>query len=106
MASGEDNDVVIMSEIYHQVASAAEANAIIGSSPVQTPGVDTTVDEVQLITVINDDDDNDDDNDDNDDDDGSKECSEKDDTKMVANGVADVEYHIPVPGIPVSNSNL
>ena len=25
---------------------------------------------------------------------------------MIANVVADVEYHIPVPGIPVSNSNL
>ena len=25
---------------------------------------------------------------------------------MIANGVADVEYHIPIPGFPVSTSNL
>ena len=71
MASGEDNDVVFLPETYHQVAEAAEANAIIGSAPVQTPGVYTVVDELQLITVINDDDDNDYG------DDGGKEFSEK-----------------------------
>ena len=97
MASGEDNDVVIMPEIDHQVAAAAEVNAITGSATVQTPGVDTAVDGVRLVTVINDDDDNDDD------DDGAKECSEKDDIEMISNGVADVEYHIPAPGMPVSN---
>ena len=73
MANGEDNDVVILPETYHQVVEAAEYNAIIGSAPVQNPGVDTAVDELQLITVIHDDDYNDDE------DDGAKECSEKDD---------------------------
>ena len=73
MASGEDNDLVILPETDHQVAAAAEANAIIGSAPVQTPGVDTSVDEVCLITVIIDDDNNDNN------DDRAKECSEKDD---------------------------
>ena len=84
MPSGEDNDVVIFPETYHHVAAAAEANAIIGSAPVQTPGVDTAVDEVWLITMINDDDDNDDDSD------RAKEFYEKDDIEMIANGVADV----------------
>ena len=60
MANGEYNDVVILPDTYHQVVAAAEANAIIGSAPVHTPGVDTAVDEVRLITVINDDYDNDD----------------------------------------------
>ena len=101
MASGEDNDVVIMPEIDHQVAAAAEVNAITGSATVQTPGVDTAVDGVRLVTVINDDDDNDDD-----DDDGAKECSEKDDIEIISNGFADVEYHIPASSMPVSNSNL
>ena len=50
--------------------------------------------------MINDDDDNDDDSD------RAKEFYEKDDIEMIANGVADVEYHIPVPGMPVYNSNL
>ena len=59
MPSGEDNDVVIFPETYHHVAAAAEANAIIVSTPVQTSGVDTAVDEVRLIDVINYDDDND-----------------------------------------------
>ena len=58
-ASGEDNDVVILHETDHQVAAADEANYIIGSAPVQTPGVDTAVDELLLINVINDDDNND-----------------------------------------------
>ena len=71
MASGEENDVVILPETDHQVAVAAEASAIIGSAHVQNPGVDTAVDELQLITVIHDDDYNDDE------DDGAKECSEK-----------------------------
>ena len=73
MASGEDNDVVILPDTDHQVAAAAEANAIIGSAPVQTPVVDTSVDEVRLINVINDDDNNDHNND------RAKECSEQDD---------------------------
>ena len=103
MASGEDNDVVVFPETDHQVVADDEANAVIGSAPVKTPGVDTVVDELQLINVINDYDDNDDDDDD---DDGSKECSEKDDIKMIVNVVADDEYHIPVSGMPVSKSNL
>ena len=43
MASGEENDVVVLPETDHQVSGAAEANAIIGSAPVQTPGVDAAV---------------------------------------------------------------
>ena len=103
MASGEENDVVILPETDHQVEAVAEDNSIIGSAPVHTPGVDTAFDELQLINVINDYDDNDDDDDD---DDGSKECSEKYDITMIVNGVADDEYHIPVSGMPVSKSNL
>ena len=82
------------------MAAAAEKNAIIGSIPVQNPGVDTSVDEVRLITVINDDDNNDHN------DDREKECYEQDDTEIIANGVTDVEYHIHIPGLPVSTSNL
>ena len=44
MENGEDNDVVILPEIDHQMAAASGANATIGSAPVQTPGVDTAVD--------------------------------------------------------------
>ena len=62
--------------------------------------MDTAVDEVRLITMIN----NDNNNDHNDD--RAKECSEQNDIEMIANGVADVEYHIPIPGLPVSTSNL
>ena len=43
MDNGEDNDVVVLPETDHQVAAAAEANVIIGSAPVQTPGVDKAV---------------------------------------------------------------
>ena len=49
---------------------------------------------------------NDDYNDDDNDDDGAKEFYEKDDIEMSANEVADFEDHIPIPGIPVSNSTL
>ena len=59
MAIGEENDVVILPETDHQVAADAEGNAKIGYAPVKTPGVDTAVDEVRLIDVINYDDDND-----------------------------------------------
>ena len=85
MASGEDNDVVIFPDTENHVAAATEASSVIGSATVQTAGVDTAVDEVRLITMINDDNNNDHN------DDRAKECSEQNDIEMIANGVADVE---------------